>query len=153
METDYPHMLDHWDYGGEIYNWDENGKLLYYQEASAGGSLSLYFDENEHELEWNELKSDTAYFTHINPTNKSEMRCKNNSDLRDSILVLGKNPIADLLAQKRKLLDNTIFIKKNKNSIWSNGIDTLGFEYETTKKSDKIELSTFNGIEYKTESS
>jgi antitoxin component YwqK of YwqJK toxin-antitoxin module len=153
METDYPYMQDHWDYAGEIYNWDENGKILYYQEASAGASLSLYFDQNGHELEWNELKSDSAYFTHINATNNSEMRCENNMDLRDSIFVLGENPIEDLIAQKIKLLTKTNFIKKNENSVWTNGIDTLSFEFETTEKLNKIELFTFNGIEYKTKPS
>ena len=39
METDYPKMDGHWDYGGEIYNWDENGKLLYYQEVSDGALI------------------------------------------------------------------------------------------------------------------
>ena len=95
METDYPKMDGHWDYGGEIYNWDENGKLLYYQEVSDGASFNAYFDENGHQLEWNELKSDSAYFTHINTTNNTEIRCINNRDLRDNVLVHGKNPIAD----------------------------------------------------------
>jgi len=151
METDYPEYVDHWGYGGEIYNWDETGKLLYYQEASDGASFNAYFDENGHELKWNERNSDSAYFTHINATNNSEIRCKNNRDLRDSILVLRENPIADLIAQKKKLLTSTNFIKNNKNSVWTNGIDTLSFEFQTTKNSDKIELFTFNGINYKTE--
>ena len=151
METDYPEYEDHWGYGGEIYNWDETGKLLYYQEASDGASFNAYFDENGHELKWNERNSDSAYFTHINATNNSEIRCKNNRDLRDSVLVLRKNPIADLIAQKKELLTSTNFIKNNKNSVWTNGIDTLSFEFETTKNSDKIELFTFNGINYKTE--
>lgn len=151
METDYPQMDGNWDYGGEIYNWDENGKLLYYQEVSDGASFNTYFDENGHQLEWNELKSDSAYFTHINATNNNEIRCINNKDLRDNILVHGKNPIADLIAQKKELLSSTNFIKKNKNTVWTNGKDTLSFEFITTKKSNKIELFTFNGIEYKAE--
>ena len=60
-----------------------------------------------------------------------------------------KNPIADLIAQKKELLTSTNFIKKNKNSVWTNGTDTLSFEFITTKKSDKIELFTFNGISTK----
>ena len=151
METDYPQSDDFWAYGGEIYNWDENGKLLYYQEASGGASFNAYYDENGHQLEWNDIKSDSAYFTHFNTNNKSEMRCKNNRDLRDSIFVLRDNPIADLIAQKKEQLKSTNFLKKNKNSVWTNGIDTLSFEFETTKESDYIELFTFNGIDYKSE--
>ena len=140
METDYPYKNDFFDYGGEIYNWYENGRPLYYQEISGGGSMILYYDENGEEFHSGNIKSNASFY-----------KGNEKTDLHKQISKFGENPIADLIAQKRELLGHTNFLSKHKNTVWVNGEDTLSFNHETNQTTNKIDQYVFKGTTYSTE--